>query len=260
MVARWFWEPQAAGSNPAALKMSYTQVLYKNSTLPHQGKRCIHSLRSGKTRGNQRVGPHNKEVLCFLFGNLLGDSCAEKRNQNTRLHFRHGIAQKDYLLWKHSFLSQKGYCGEKVPKAFLRSSNVTPSLVKKYEFRTYSYGSLNFLHDLFYTQKKRNRIKKVPDAEYLHLFLNPLALALWAMDDGFKYGCGFGFCTNSFSYADLIRLQKFLKKVYNLHTTTQAHGGKGQFRLYVLKKSMHTFKTLVQPYWHPALEYKLKEN
>ena len=47
-----------------------------------------------------RVGPHNKEILSILYGTMLGDASAEKRNAGlgTRICFYQEAYHSEYLL------------------------------------------------------------------------------------------------------------------------------------------------------------------
>jgi hypothetical protein len=36
----------------------------------------------------QRIGPHNYDILCIIFGTLLGDAHAEMRSNSTRISFQ----------------------------------------------------------------------------------------------------------------------------------------------------------------------------
>jgi hypothetical protein len=53
-----------------------------------------------RIRANKRIGPHNKDVLCILFGSLLGDAHAERRSQGngTRITFYQEGYHESYLI------------------------------------------------------------------------------------------------------------------------------------------------------------------
>lgn len=233
---------------------SLSNVLYLPGVVLFAGVRLIHyNAGSSRILAYQRISPHNKQVLDFMFGTLLGDGCADVRSNATRLLFMHTKKQKDYLFWIHEFLSKYGYCSLKKPVAKKVISNLSQKEVTKYAFSTYSYTSLNFLHALFYAKNT----KKIPCNKALNMFLTPFALAVWIMDDGCKANHGFLLCRNSYSQKDLERLQKFLIKTYKLKTSLQKHGITGnQFRIYIWKESLPTLYKLVEPYLIPSMKYK----
>ena len=71
-----------------------------------------------RLRGQDRIGPHNKDILSIIFGSLLGDAHAEKRPTKaggTRICFQQEHSHRAYLLWLHEFISNLGYCNSKVP-------------------------------------------------------------------------------------------------------------------------------------------------
>ncbi len=50
-----------------------------------------------RVRATLRVGPHNKNVLEYIYGSLLGDGFLERLLQE--------YSHKDYLEWLHLYLS-----------------------------------------------------------------------------------------------------------------------------------------------------------
>ena len=54
--------------------------------------------KSIKIRANSRIGPHNKDILSIIFGSLLGDAYAEKRNNGTRINFYQENSHSSYLI------------------------------------------------------------------------------------------------------------------------------------------------------------------
>jgi len=199
------------------------------------------------------IGPHEKEVLSILVGSLLGDLGAEMRN-STRFKFWQGSVHTDYLLWLYSFLSARGYCSPKVPLVKDRKSTVGSNPTRAVYFWTCSFASLNWLFAAFYA----TGIKAVPRGDFLYLYLDPLALAVWAMDDGGKVGSGFKFCTHSFTKDDVEYLVTVLSNKYNLKCTVQDAGEvKEQYHIYIWASSMDDFRSIVTPYFHPSMLYKL---
>lgn len=63
---------------------------------------------------------------------------------------------------------------------------------------TRSLADLTDIYSMFYVIRDGKKVKVVNVPELL-LYLNPLALAIWAMEDGKKVGYGFGLCTQSFT-------------------------------------------------------------
>lgn len=51
-----------------------------------------------RIKADSRIGPHNKDILCFIFGTLLGDGHGEKRGRGTRISFDQCQKHKEYLL------------------------------------------------------------------------------------------------------------------------------------------------------------------
>lgn len=205
-----------------------------------------------KLRGIYRIGPHNIDVLSVIFGSLLGDAHAEKRSMDigTRISFFQEATHVEYLLFIHKFFSELGYCNSKIPIIMTRLGN-KGKIRKVVRFSTWTYISFNWIHDLWYDNKK----KRVPDC--IDQYLTPLALAVWIMDDGCKVGKGLKFCTNSFTYKECLILVKALYNNFNLKSSIQSGGIKDQYVIYVWKDSMDDLRKIVSPYIIPEMKYKL---
>lgn len=208
-----------------------------------------------KIKGLRRIGPHDKNIYSIIFGSLLGDAHAEKRNGGlgTRISFYQESTHVSYLLWLHSVLASAGYCNKNAPKIQTRlgSKGVVRKILR---YHTWTYTSFNFIHDLFYTE---NKVKRVPAniAEYL----SPLALAIWIMDDGAKVSKGLKFCTNSYTYSDCLLLVEVLYLNFKLKATVQSAGVPNQYVLYIWKESMPLLREIVLPYMIREMKYKILE-
>jgi len=66
---------------------------------------------------------------------------------------------------------------------------------------------------------------------------------------------GLYLCTDSFSHDDVIRLSEYLMNRYEIKCSIHKSGG--NFRIYILAKSVEIVKTLVLPYMHESMLYKL---
>jgi len=205
-----------------------------------------------KIKAIKRIGPHNIDFLSIIFGSLLGDAHAERRKQGngTRITFYQEGSHVSYLLWLHGLLFILGYCSFNIPKIQTRLDK--KGIVRKIiRFRTWTYSSLNWIHDIWYL----NGIKIVPSI--IGDFLTPISLAIWIMDDGSKVGSGLKLSTNSFSYSNCILLVKILFDKFNLKASVQSAGKLNQYHVYIWKESMPLLRKIVLPYIHPSMKYKI---
>lgn len=198
-----------------------------------------------KIRANKRIGPHNIDILSIIYGTLLGDGTLYNVKGNIRLR----VEQKnqDYLYYLFRLIKSLGYC------------NTLPFKNKRgtYYFYTYTYTSLIFIYNDFY----KNNIKVVP--KNIELYLTPLALAIWIMDDGAVQTSGLNLCTHSFTYSDNLRLCEILQSKYNLKVSIikggfSKDGLTPQYRIRISKYSMKDLYEIVKPYMCPSMMYKLK--
>lgn len=206
-----------------------------------------------RLKGIYRIGPHNIDIISVIFGSLLGDGYAEKRLKGigTRISFYQESSHVDYLLNIHNFFSQLDYCNPKIPEITTRLG-VKGKVRKIIRFHTWTYTSFNWIHDIWYDN---NNKKCVP--ECIGVYLTPLALAIWIMDDGSKVGNSLKLCTNSFTYNECLILIKVLNDNFNIKATIQATGAINQYNIYIRKQSMINLRNIVSPYIIPNMKYKI---
>nr|YP_009944751.1 LAGLIDADG-2 homing endonuclease [Ankistrodesmus falcatus]QMS48920.1 LAGLIDADG-2 homing endonuclease [Ankistrodesmus falcatus] len=203
----------------------------------------------------QRIGPHNKDVLCVIFGSLLGDAYAEKRANSTRICFQPESSHVGYLYWLHKFFAERGYCNPNKPKLSRRIvKNGKVRFVLR--FKTWSFQSLNWMHAIFY----ENNTKKVPSLDLLETYLTSQAMAIWIMDEGTSSGKGLTLATHSFNLEDLLFLQTFFQEKYHWKVGIHKSGYENQYVIYVYAESMHTLAKAVKPYMVESMYYKLGSN
>ena len=92
-------------------------------------------------------------------------------------------------------------------------------------------------------------------------YLDPLALAIWIMDDGCRARSGLKLSTHSFSYSDCLLLVKVLYDNFNIKASVQSEGAVNsvnpQYVIYIWKESMPLLCEIVEPYVHSSMKYKL---
>jgi len=205
-----------------------------------------------KYKGWQRIGPHNSDILSIIFGSLLGDAYAEKRigGVGTRITFYQEDSHVEYMIWLHDLISSRGYCSESIPtisRRIIKGGKVR-NIVR---FRTWTYTSFNWIHNIWYI----DGIKRIPNC--IDIYLTPLALAIWIMDDGSKVSQGLKLCTNSYTYSECLYLIKILNDKFELKASVQSAGAKNQYIIYIWKESMPLLRDIINPYIIPEMKYKI---
>ena len=211
---------------------------------------------NNRLRARKRIGPHNYNVLCIIIGGLLGDMWGTLIPGQILNSVRFGLEQSikniEYLMsvWKE--LKLYGYCSDVEPIT-------TPKANGNFNIRFYLYTftSLLWVFEGFYTYVDGKYIKSVP--VWIDLYLSPLAIAHWFMQDGSRqHGQGVFLATNSFTYDDTLRLANLLSSKYGLKTSVIKTGTENQWRISIWKRSMPQFVSLVRPHMHPSMLYKLE--
>ena len=187
----------------------------------------------------------------MLIGTVLGAGFLQKTGaKNARLRLEHGNEQKEYVFWKAAqfprlFQGAPSYLERVHPKSgatykyWRHQSNTTPEFGK---WRV-----------LFYPTGK----KSIPQ-NLTHLLSNPLALAVWYMDDGYYYD------RDKVSYLYLGRVsekeaqiaQNAIEK--NFHLTSRIYDKKKKgFALYFPRKETVRLHNTIRKHVLPLFSYKL---
>lgn len=191
----------------------------------------------------------NKRQDAIIVGTLLGDGCLERNGRSVRLRLEHGINQESYLLWKYEELKNlitgsvmKVHAYHKANGCFYDSS------------RIYTFSDESFEHywSTFYLGAK----KIIPD-NIEGLLTDPLSLAIWFMDDGYKRSdCNaFRLNTDSFILEEQKKLQNLLLKNFGLETAVHKKGK--YWNVYIPGRESKKFVNIVRPYIIPSLSYKI---
>jgi len=193
----------------------------------------------------------SSEQKDILIGSMLGDGCLESQNKNRtyRLKIEQSLLHKEYVDWLYEKLKNLVLTEPKIKIKKIGSKNY-----QNYGFQTISCGQLRFFAHQFYDQNSKK--KKIP--KIIGRLLNPLALAVWFMDDGqIKSRKHRALLINSqcFSKKDLGLLQKALKDKFGIETTLKKE--KTGYRLYLLSKTISSFLSIINPYILPSMRYKL---
>lgn len=206
-------------------------------------------MRSREIEGYKKTLSLNSEQKQILVGSLLGDAHLESRYVLgcATLRIEHSYKQKDYVDWLYDKF--RNWVRTPPQKRVRRSWGKQQ---EKYGFITYGHRILGKFRDMFY----KNRIKIIP--KDIELYLSPLSLAVWFMDDGSIKSSkhrGMFLNTQTFSYSDIERLRKTLKHKFLTETVTKKD--KNGLQIYILGKSAEGFIRLIRPYIISTMEYKI---
>lgn len=204
-----------------------------------------------KIPADRRTGPHNYDVLCLIYGALLGDAYAEKHGNGTRITFNHSSRQVSFLFWLQKFLFVRGYCTNKKPK-ITKQTGKSGKVYFSVKFHTFTFTSFNAIIEDFYSNAN---LKQVPTN--MAQFLSPLALAVWIMMDGSYTGSGIKLHTERFSVESLQILVNAVYQKYNWVVTI--HKKNHYNTLYIPARYFIELKELVKPYFDESMYYKLGE-
>jgi hypothetical protein len=173
-----------------------------------------------------------------IIGTILGDGYLLKTTRGYCLRLNHSIKQRKYVDWKYSAL---------------HTIATEPKIHKNsYYFRTVSHPVMDDYRKIFY----RDREKIIPDV--LVEMINPIALAVWIMDDGTnELGTSRSLRINTqcFSLTDQEKIIRILKSKFGIFTTLNRD--KDRYRIRIRKNSMPKLRSIVKEYIIPSMFYKI---
>lgn len=191
----------------------------------------------------------NQRQISVLVGSLLGDGTLRtgQRAKNANFKVEHGLKQKDYVFWKYDVFKE---WVTTPPKISLRCNPYGLPYQKSWWFRTLRHPNITIFHKKFY----KNAIKIVP--KDIENFLDPLAFAVWIMDDGSLNRDKIDISTYSFKLKEIILLQKAIVKRFSLDSNYYMDRDKG-FRMYFRKSEMQKLTRVISDFIIPNLQYKI---
>jgi hypothetical protein len=184
----------------------------------------------------------------LLIGMILGDAHLEKPSMRpvARLKIEHATRQMEYVQWKYSEWREWIL----TPPRIRNKKNRLGTTSNNVGFTTVSHSELETYRSWFYDGRR----KKVPS----NLFLSPLSLAVWFMDDGSRKSreCrGLYLNTQAYSPAEIEILQVVLQRDLSVHTTVRRQSD--GLQIYVPSDEVPHFVHIVQPYMIATMRYKL---
>jgi hypothetical protein len=207
------------------------------------GSRGIKNWNSKIVR-NIRNGLNLTEIQKgVLVGKILGDGSliSTLTGKSYRLQVEQKAEHKDYVFW--------------TAKIFEDWVLTQPKYLEQHQsfrFRTVSHPQMTEYRKIFYPVKK-----KIIPLNIKEIFVDPISLAVWFMDDGSLSTSKktITISTHSFSRDENRLLIDCLKSNFDLQCNLN-WDSKGS-RLYIPVGNINKFKELVFPYMHPNMIYKL---
>lgn len=181
-----------------------------------------------------------------LIGTMIGDGHLRLPDDCKTVsgEFVHSTKQKDYCHWKYDKL--KRFCKE--PFDTYQDDKRTGKRYYKTMCRIYA----NPVFNVYYNNLYNDRVKYL--SAYIVNKLDPLAIAIWYMDDGTYNHGSYTLCTNSFETENLALLVDMFKNKYNIQFRIDS---KNQIVIKG-KENAIKFKDLIEEYVLDDFKYKLR--
>lgn len=232
-------ETLVSEANKISLKLNQEQITKANK-------------KRSETARNKQIQTLTYEETQIIIGSLLGDGYFFRgQNKNTTyLILEQGITQLNYLLWKGTKLSR---LGAKFYQ-YYRYNSVKKRYTTYNQIRTQSLYIFGDLIPYFY---KTDNSGKYINPEILN-YIDPLALAIWFMDDGtHPEGLTWGsLATQSFSKSDNDLIADFFKTKFNIGCRI-AKDSKNMPYIFFNKEQFKRLSDIIEPYIFYQMGYKI---
>lgn len=186
------------------------------------------------------MGSLSEEQQSLIVGTLLGDG-GMRCKVNALLEINHCLKQKKYVDWKHKVLD--GIVIQE-PKA---RKGEGPRM--SYRFTTKSLPELTVYYEMFY----KDGVKVVPE----DLQIDPMALAVWFMDDGSKSRSAVYFNTQGFGIPCQNRLLDVLQAQWGL--TGSLNKDREYRRIRISTESTKRLREIIGDLVLPMFQYKFPQ-
>lgn len=207
-----------------------------------------------KWRKIKRKTVLTKEQESLIIGSLLGDGTMRigRGAINANFKVEHGLAQKEYVLWKYKILKPLVYTGSKLSFRYDLNGVRYP---KSWWFRTIRHPILTEIYREFYLGDGFKTGRKVIPL-YTKDYLNPLSIAVWIMDDG-SYGKDIiSISAYSFSQDEIHLLQSIFNDKFAIEMNYYRDRDKG-YRMYCKKSETEKLVKIIHPYIISSMKYKI---
>lgn len=221
----------------------------------------VNTVGSHENKHWQKKWTHlRKEVLLtpnqksLIFGSLLGDATMRlgKGAVNANFKIEQGLVQKEYVFWKYEILKSLVLTE---PKLSFRNDENGKRYLKSWWFRTIRHPKLTEIYFTFYKINGYRCGRKVVPKSIAKL-IDPMALAIWIMDDGSYSKNKIDISTYSFTLSGIRLLQRVILSKFKIRMNFHSDRDKG-YRMYCNMKETQKLIEVVYPYIVDSMKYKI---
>ena len=185
---------------------------------------------------------------------MLGDGTMRigKGAINANFKVDHCLAQQEYVRWKYEIL--KDFVPTE-PRLSYRTTKDGVRYKKSWWFRTIRHPILTEIYREFYTTDTYRCGRKIVPENIVDL-LDPLAIAVWIMDDGSYNKDKIDISTYSFTLREIEILKEAMHKKFCIKMSYYNDRDIG-YRMYCSKSETQKLVNLIYPYIVSSMRYKI---
>jgi hypothetical protein len=231
--------------NPERQFTKDNQPIHMSKTDPKKWKE-VHKKAMEKREAWRNDIKLTKEQEQTILGGLLGDASiryGNKRSLNARVNFVHSLNQYEYCWWKYEKL-------QNIVKTKPRVENNGGYGEMVIRFSTMSLPCLTEIYKIA-TKENTTTITE----EYMEKITEPIALAIWALDDGSRTGNIFRFSLGDRTWKEAEMLQEWMKNKWKIET--KIIDAKKELVLYLSRENATKLKEIIEPHVIEPMIYKI---
>ncbi len=196
----------------------------------------------------------------IIIGQILGDAHIEKIKTNCRMSFSFGTSFQEYALWIYSLFTP--FCSNSIYSVLVKANEKSYT---NYRLKTRTIEVFNEFHNLFYKYDpaKEKYRKVIP--ELIRSEMCEIVLAHFIMGDG-NYGQDgrVRIYTNNYTLEECILLRDSIQENCDVKCEVLfdrvGKDKKDQYILTIGKIELKKLQSLVKPYMHSSMLYRVGLN
>ena len=196
----------------------------------------------------------------IIIGQILGDAHIEKIKTNCRMSFSFGTSFQEYALWIYSLFTP--FCSNSIYSVLVKANEKSYT---NYRLKTRTIEVFNEFHNLFYEyDPAKGKYRKVIP-ELIRSEMCEIVLAHFIMGDG-NYGQDgrVRIYTNNYTLEECILLRDSIQENCNVKCEVLfdrvGKDKKDQYILTIGKIELKKLQSLVKPYMHSSMLYRVGLN
>lgn len=188
------------------------------------------------------------ELEQLIIGSMLGDGYLAKISgsfHESRISIAHKLSHLQYLEFKRDILSKSNLNG-KIGLNKIVNNRYKNGFIEECRIKSKIHPFFSKYRKYFYPEGKKLLHKETINR------IQPLALAIWFMDDGYRESISYGISTQGFKLEEVQYLSDLLRNQFSIKSNIHKDNN-----LYIPVESKESFNKIIEPHIIECMRYKV---